>query len=376
MINVIQTFFYLGRQKIDKKLLYMSYLSAYSAVKIYGNCKLYTDSKTWEALKHYNIPYTDVDTTTLGDLKVKYNSFAIPKLYSFMDQVDPFIHIDFDTFLLKKLDIEPHNEVIYAYDDMSFLKFDGDDLRGAYKPVTFNDIEFFYKSYLGSLISLKNCFSDEFLQSLNFDIIPNFCIFGGHNAELIKKAVQKQLDLYNNNKGVFDENSDMSHIIEQMSFFPFLQEVDKEFRYWQGDIYGMKGFFNRVKRLTKKYPFSIRNENDTIHIETHGRDYYNFPSKLEDLNKFIKEKYHLSFYNKDAYQKLLWMDLGPFIHLGGLKKCELMNKFIIDYFLVKYKNDPQLVKDLRGIRDSSEMEFFEGIYADDNYLYKNKTNLI
>lgn len=375
-MNVIQTFIFLGKHKVSKQLLYQSLLSAYSAVKIYGNCKLYTNERTWDILKSFDIPYTEVDTGLLDKLYLKSNSFAIPKLYAFADQNEPFIHIDFDTFLLKKLKIEPHNEIIYAYDDISFLKFPNGDVKGQYKSITFEDLEFFNRSYFQSVLELQEFFPEGFLKNLHLDIIPNFCIFGGYNYGLIERTVKKQIEMYRKGKHRFDEDPNMSQIIEQMSFFPHLQNLDKEFRFWQGDEFGFRGFFNRVNRLTQKYPFAIRNEDGKTKIESHGNELLVFDDMLDTINPALFENHKFSFFNKEGYNAMLKSDLGDFIHLGGVKGCEIMNRFIIDYFTINSNMDPKLIKSLQKIESSGPKEYFEKISLNEMYLYKNKADLI
>ena len=79
---------------------------------------------------------------------------------------------------------------------------------------------FFNRAYFQSVLELQEFFPDGFLKNLHLDIIPNFCIFGGYNYGLIERTVKKQIEMYRKGKHRFDEDPNMSQIIEQMSFFP------------------------------------------------------------------------------------------------------------------------------------------------------------
>lgn len=371
-MNVIQSFVFLGKHKMSKHLLYQMFISCYLANKFYGNCKLYTNQETWDQIKNFNFPYSEVNVDLLDNVTVRSNAFAIPKIMVFADQTNPFIHIDFDTFLNRKLDIEQHNEIVYSYDDISFLKFVDDDLKGQYTPIGYKELLFFYDSYFKSVLRLKDCFPDEFLTKLSLDIIPNFCVFGGHNTDLIRLVAHKQIKLFNENKESFESDENMSQIIEQMTFFPFLQEIDEEFKFWRGDEYGFKGFFNRVKRLSKRYPFAIRVENEMVHIESNSKDVLTFPDLKDELDwkQLTDKKVH--FYNKNGINEMLQLEYGDFIHLAGLKGCEVTNKFIIDYYLSRNYIDSRFRKTIDRIKDSSPLEYFEQISLGKLYLSNNK----
>jgi hypothetical protein len=370
-MNIVQTFVLVGKHKLSKQLLYQMLFSCYSAVKLYGNCKLYTNKRTWEAIKNFDFPYTEVDTELLDGLHFTSNAFAIPKLHVFRAQTEPFIHIDFDTFLFKKLDIQQHNEIFYAYDDYSFLDFYDEDLKGHYKQIKYLDLQFYYKAYFESLFKLEPYFPDWLIRNLHIDMSPNFCIFGAYNTKLLQDVTTEQIGIYEDNKDVFDADENMSQIFEQLLFFPILSIIDQEFRYWQGEKFGFKGFFNRVKRLTKRYPFSIRNENTMVIIESHGKELMRFNSNLDEIRPQMGDL-KISFYNKDGYRELLKADLGDFIHLGGHKGCQIMNRFLIDRYIMQNPNDFKLLTRIKKIETSSEIEFFERISLSEVYLYKYK----
>jgi hypothetical protein len=375
-MKIVQTFVLVGKHKISKQLLYQIMLSSYSAFKIYGNCKLYTNKKTWEAIKQFKFFFTEIDTDLLDSLYFEPNSFAIPKLHVFRAQTEPFIHIDFDTFLLKELPIEQHNEFFYSYDDYSFLNFNNEDLKGTYKSMKYSDLKFVYKAYFESLFQLEQYFPSSLINDLHVDISPNFCIFGSHNFELLNKVINIQILIYERNRDIFNKDENMSQIFEQLLFFPILSSLDKDFKYWQGDKYGFEGFFNRVKRLTKRYPFSLRSEGDFNIIESHGNSLMIFPSEFDPIIDIGENTNNLkiSFLNKQAYQKLLNADLGDFIHLGGLKGCQTMNRFIIDLFIMRNTSDSKLFSAISMIEKSSDIEFFEKLNLSDAYLYR-KQNL-
>ena len=92
------------RKEPDKLLIDMHKLSAYYINKHYGECHLITDSTS----KPYflNLPFTSI-TTELDEIKnTETENWALGKLLAYRNisnRKEPFIHIDYDVFLLKKL---------------------------------------------------------------------------------------------------------------------------------------------------------------------------------------------------------------------------------------------------------------------------------
>ena len=122
-MKVIHTHAMIGDRKFYKTNLYHMLISLFSAKHVYGNIQLYTDRLTYNAIEHLDLPYDDIHVVEEFDLKYNKNEFSIPKLKTYTLQNEPYIHIDIDTFLLKDLGIEQHNEVVFAHDDFTFVDF-------------------------------------------------------------------------------------------------------------------------------------------------------------------------------------------------------------------------------------------------------------
>ena len=338
-MKVIHTYKNIPDRRFYKTNLYHMLISLFSAKKLYGRVELYTDTKTFDEIEKLEFPYDEIHIIEEFDRDYNKNEFSIPKLITYTLQNEPYIHIDTDTFLLKKLDIEQHNEVVFAHDDYTLVDFNKMlNPKGQYKSIDFQSLKHLDSAYFRSLINLQDVIPQEILKRTTFDFIPNFCIFGGYNTELITKTSKELLKIHSNNVGRFRVEESSPQILEQLLFFPTLSYLtnDEIKTYW-GEHHGCEPFFLRVKKLTEKYPFIINENYGYVEVESHGnviiigKDLRNNHPDWVDNGK-------TTFYNPELINQMLsYPDYGSFIHLGGLKGCDSVNEFIISYFMERFK---------------------------------------
>lgn len=103
-MKIYHSFWDLGYKNLDSNLYAMHKLSVLTALKNYGNITLITTPKGKEFLK--DIPYTNIE---LFEEEIPSNFsrvWTMSKLFAFKqiaNKNEPFLHIDYDVFLFKKL---------------------------------------------------------------------------------------------------------------------------------------------------------------------------------------------------------------------------------------------------------------------------------
>lgn len=103
-MNFYHSFWEFGHNKMNSNLYDMHKLSALTCLKNHGNIHLITTQQGKEFLK--DIPYTSVELFNEEIDKTYSNFWAISKIYAYRQiarKMNPFIHIDYDVFLFKKL---------------------------------------------------------------------------------------------------------------------------------------------------------------------------------------------------------------------------------------------------------------------------------
>ena len=104
---------------IWKELMYGQLLSVLLAKRAYGNISLYTNKDIAKQVADIGLPYDEVDTTLLGD--VKSNCYTYPKMKYFSQITEPCIHIDTDTYIFNKVDFSnSKTDTVYAHADQPF----------------------------------------------------------------------------------------------------------------------------------------------------------------------------------------------------------------------------------------------------------------
>jgi hypothetical protein len=188
---------------IDKKLVYNMLLSALLANVFFDGIKLYTTKKVKEIVEHIGIPYLEIITEPFDDYN--YKTFSIPKLITFSQLNQPFIHIDLDTHIYNIDQQELYSkDIFYSYPDMPVSS-------GDYHPV-----EKLYNTYLTNLYKIGDKLPTDLKEKITLFDIPNFCIFGGMDYKLINNAANYCLEIYKTNMEFFDSNYYNACVIEQL----------------------------------------------------------------------------------------------------------------------------------------------------------------
>lgn len=171
-------------------------ISSALALKHYNNINLVCDSDFFDFIKPHASNWTNV-FLELNNVKKTYmlNTWSLGKLqaYNFIAKKGkPFIHIDYDFFLLNKLNcLENYDVFALNYECGEFYPY--------------ND---FYSK-------CKNIYACEY--GRKYDFVPNMGIFGGKNLDFIDKYSSEALSMvYNiNNKNYFLESNSKTEFWEK-----------------------------------------------------------------------------------------------------------------------------------------------------------------
>jgi hypothetical protein len=175
VMKIYHSFWEHGWNTFDEKVYNMHKLSAMLALKNYGNITLITTKKGLDLLS--GIPYTNIELFEEDVDKTFKDTWSISKMYAYKQiakKNEPFLHIDYDVFLFKRLpDWFEKSNICYQHIEESkhisyYYKFD-----------TF--FEFCKNTYL----------SDK---SLRFAY--NLGVFGGNDIESINFYLNEAFKLY------------------------------------------------------------------------------------------------------------------------------------------------------------------------------------
>lgn len=158
-------------------------LSCLQLRKYYNNITLYADTVSSKLLiDTLQLPYSNV-VCNLDELNIYHdNLWAIPKLYAYSLQEQPFLHVDGDVFIWK-----PFDEKLLNSDIIAQNKEAGTD---------------YYENILNNLENKLSYFPAEIKYQrkvANPIYAFNMGIFGGHDISFFKEYTSKAFEFVNNN---------------------------------------------------------------------------------------------------------------------------------------------------------------------------------
>lgn len=305
-MKIIHTYFQINGY-IDQNTCTMMLLSALLAKKNYGNIHLYCDKATAELVRKVGIPYDTVDTKVLKDFNGK--TFSIPKLLTFAAQTEPYIHIDFDTFIFDKIDFEKYpGRTIYAHKDYS-------NQTG----VGYVSLFGFYKTYLNTLYEARDILGKEILTNIDVTHIPNMCIFGSYNHELVSRACNEIIDIYKKNRDFWDKEFYNACVLEQLLIPTVMKKIDPEY-------------------MTDGYNYFYLKDYNLFDIDEENYD-------ILDIIKFTLGDNDFEYKKSEKTLKLGSRKIGGWVHLNGYKVYDIFNK-MTEYLIIKEFKDGQTYMDI------------------------------
>lgn len=156
--------------------------------KNFNNIILCTDTWSYENLfKEINLPFTDVKII-LDNILLDTNLWSISKAYAIKEMTEPFIHIDSDVYIWKKLNENYLKSEVLVQSEEGI--FDKDQY------ILYHGLNWEYKYYFKG----SNKYLDEF-EPCKTDIYAYNCgILGGNNVDFLKDFAENMIkicEIYN-----------------------------------------------------------------------------------------------------------------------------------------------------------------------------------
>lgn len=204
-----------GEIKDIEKILNYSKISLDLSKKISDKVILYTTSEYRKIFEDYGVDYTEINTELFDNYSGSLHNYAIPKILTYIDQKEPYIHLDYDTMLLKlpKMD----SEVFFGYFDYDVPNFK-----------KLKDYESLSKYYLEDYGLISDNLPEELRNGFEIKQTPNFSLFGVNSPELVSDTFRDMLNFFMENEDVFNKMNHSPSQIEQFLFIPFLLHRNKE----------------------------------------------------------------------------------------------------------------------------------------------------
>jgi len=209
---------------IWKELMYGQMLSVLLAQREFGNISLYTNEHIARQIKDIGIPYTDINTSVLEGVSSK--SYTYTKMRVFREIGEPYLHIDTDTFVFKKLDFsKSKSPVVYAHSDQAV----------EFKEKVDSDVLSRYINNISKCYTSLFFLHDDELKSfnppnVNLMKIPNGNLTYVRDPKLFIEATNKALTYYYKHKDIIDRNTYGGVYVEQMIIHLYLMELSPEYK--------------------------------------------------------------------------------------------------------------------------------------------------
>jgi hypothetical protein len=200
---------------------YMSWaLSCLKWKQYYDRVELVTDNKGKELLiDKIQLPYTSV-TTELNDIKkyIPYNNlWAVGKIYAYHIQKEPFLHVDGDVFIWRRLPDYFQNSTLIAQQ----IEYQNEFHLGAYKEISQN------LDYIPEIIK-------TYVNKKNRINQINAGIIGGNDMAFFKEYTCEAIKFIDNNLhklNTLKTSSAFPCMFEQFLFYCIAHERKKDISY-------------------------------------------------------------------------------------------------------------------------------------------------
>lgn len=191
----------------------LSWLLSVSAItKLYGKPHLYTDSPGAKFLSdNLGLEFASINTS-LDDLAGKDpRFFSLGRTYAISMQTEPFIHVDYDTYLFEKIPEELFQSGVLFHKTVPIVmdKALPQRVSSFYRPDLFDSVN-----------GLPSCWKKQI--SEHKTQCYQSCIVGGSNIDYFKEYTQSILDVVNsNNKDVWtDIDNNAKEVKPTIGFVP------------------------------------------------------------------------------------------------------------------------------------------------------------
>jgi len=186
-------------------------LSCLQLQKLYGNVKLYANSQAARLLiDTLQLPYSEVNLSLDNLNLIHPDLWALPKVYTYSLQEQPFLHVDGDVFIF-----EPFNPSLLA----------GELIAQNVEVATENSYILAQKEFMRQFAFFPNCIKKDFESEIPFQAC-NAGILGGNNVAFFHEYAAMAFEYINKNAEKLEHiNVNMFNVFfEQHLFYALAKE--------------------------------------------------------------------------------------------------------------------------------------------------------
>ena len=186
-------------------------LSCLQFQKIYGGVTLFANSKAAHLLiDHLQLPYTEVNLALDKLTLIHPDLWALPKIYTYSLQEQPFLHIDGDVFLFSPLNSD---------------LFKGELIAQNVEVATENYYLRTQKELIQNFSFFPACVKEDFESGIPINAV-NAGILGGHNIKFFRDYAALAFDYVNKNSKEMNliNVNNFNVFLEQHLFYSFSKE--------------------------------------------------------------------------------------------------------------------------------------------------------
>lgn len=292
--------------EINKSLLQNMIYSVLCAKNHYDTIELYTTKEIADIIIKIGIPYDNIITEGFEN----FNSltFSIPKLITYSKQTEDFIHIDIDTFLLEKINIDKEIPYFYAHPDIDMTT-----LKNLKMGINMSE------TYIKNTSLIAHLIPENLQEFIDFTDIPNMNIFGTYNPKIVAEASKYCLDFYEQNRDFFDSDYYNACIIEQLLVPATIKMLNED-------------YYKNYYLMESKDVFKVNQDTNNLEIAT-----YPLSMSFNGITKHLLNEF-------DTYL-LVNYDFHTNVHLSGFKNLDIFQFMIRETIIDKF-NRADLLKKL------------------------------
>jgi hypothetical protein len=257
------------RELMDTWRLKGMILSCILARKHYDEVELWTSKEIAELIQKLGLPYTKINVHGKEAISNAV-LFGLPKLYTFLEQTEPFVHIDVDTFLFDRLNESRLTDITFCHQDVVINKL--------------SSIKTYYEIYVESLLENQDKLPEWYGSNIDINEIPNMNLVAIKSINEFKEAVQLILSIYLQNKEHWDKLTyNGSMIMEQLGTGTCLKHLNHRFDYY---------FDNHIPNMSIKNNFMA-----FFNPYTKKQQLFNTDTQMNEIDNFNYDGYlHTSGY--------------------------------------------------------------------------------
>jgi hypothetical protein len=340
-------------------------LSVLLAKREYGEIHLFTNDTIRVQIEKMGMPYASINTMVLNGYTDSV--FCTPKMMVYKSMKEPYVHIDLDTLIYKKIDFDKYgSSVFYSHPDIRTPQhYDKDKGINIYRNYpSLNDSDQYFTSssvtYLDLFYELYNDHSEFKRRNIRISEIPNMCIVGVRDFQNFGIASEMALLHYDRNKEKILASVNGPCYAEQLMIHLNLLEISEEYR---RDVADNKTF------ILPDAPLRFVNEIKTNHPEVEYPILFSHNSHLDagapaEIKKDgftyeMKQEYFghdgrtSSIDSFDDIIKAFGFDFYGISHLTFYKGSDIMQAIVIGYIVENFgpeyvRNVYKYFKTIRG----------------------------